>query len=104
MGQISDTEVGMQSEPGRNFLAKRQAPLITDNTVAGAFITVAGRENQAKSRRESGLAGPFFERLIAVIQEGIADPVLAFSVIDQVIGQARCKKIGDPARISAIPE
>ena len=80
MGQISDTEVGVQSDPGRNFLAKRQAPLIADNTVACAFIAVTGRDNQAKSRRESGLAGPFFERLIAVIQEGIADPVLAFLI------------------------
>ena len=69
MGQISNAEVSMQSKPGRNFLAKRQAPLITDNTVAGVFITVAGRENQAESGSESGLPGSFFERLIAVIQK-----------------------------------
>src|SRR6476469_7813080 len=66
-GQISDTEIGVQSEPGCDFLAKRQAPLITDNAVACALTRVTCRDDQAKSRRERRLAGPFFERLVAVI-------------------------------------
>ena len=86
-------KLACKASSGRNFLAKRQVPLITDNTVAGAFIAVTGRDNQAKSRRERRLAGPFFERLVAVIQQGIADPVLAFSFIDQVIAKDGVRKL-----------
>jgi hypothetical protein len=85
VGKISDTEIGVQSHSRCNFLAEWQVPLIANNAVAGAFIAVARRGYEAKSRRERGLSGSFFERLVAVIQKEIADTALTISFVYQVI-------------------
>ena len=83
----------MQSDPGRNFFAKGKRPLVADDPVAGAFIAVAGRNDQTKSRREGRRSGPFFERLIAVVQQGIANTILALSFIVQVKGWHGVRKL-----------
>src|SRR5689334_10860863 len=83
----------MQSDPGGNFLAKRQTPLVADDPVAGAFIAVAGRNDQTKSRREGRRSGPFFERLVAVVQQDITNAMLALSFIGQVIRRNCVRKL-----------
>jgi hypothetical protein len=58
MGQVSDTEVGVKSDPGCNFLAKGQAPLVADNTVAGTFIGLPVGRIKLNLGAKAGFAGP----------------------------------------------
>src|SRR6476646_9395306 len=88
-GKISDAQIGVRRESRAELLAERKRPLIADHAIAGAAIAVAGRQDQTKTRRESRLELPFFQRLVTIIEQRIADTVNAVWLFDQMARQNR---------------
>src|SRR5262249_21629774 len=84
MRQIRKAQVEVCREPRGELFTERQAPLIPDYAVAGAFVTITGGHNKAKARREGRLARPFLQRLVSIIEHHITDPILALSVVHQM--------------------
>src|SRR6266498_2197059 len=93
MRQVSETEVGVHHEPRRQYLAEREAPWIADDAVAGAAVTIAGRQDQTKSRRERLLQVALFQRLLTVVDQNVADTVDAVCSVDQVKRRNRVREI-----------
>ena len=60
-GEISQAEVRVHGEARRKLFTERQHPLITDDAAAGALPAVAGGQDQAEARRESGHALALFQ-------------------------------------------
>jgi len=56
-------------QAGYEFLAERQRPFITQNTVTRTAVAITARQDKAELRRESRFAISLFYDLVAIATE-----------------------------------
>ncbi len=66
----------MNSEPGRDLLAKGKALLVSDDAVSSSFVAAAGGEDQTEPGCKGRNHWALLQRLEAVIQKNVPDSIL----------------------------
>ena len=80
-------------QAGYEFLAERQRPFITQNTVTRTAVAITARQDKAELRRESRFAISLFYDLVAIADRNVPQAIDSIAALPHVKRRDRVRKL-----------